>query len=150
MDSSHSHHAAANAVLNNNELLCEIIAHLPLEDIVVATGVCQAWRKALKANVAIQKALFLAPAEIQTLRTIYMDCLDMNCKDIPRGCYTIVGEPHPLVAKICCQTISLSNFEDNDRRDVGIEEKTSFRHSDGGWRDMFITQPPCKVIVVAT
>jgi hypothetical protein len=33
-------HQAAHAVFNTNELLCDIIVRLPLEDIFHATGVC--------------------------------------------------------------------------------------------------------------
>ena len=32
---------AARAVLNTNELLCDIIIHLPFEDVVNATKVCK-------------------------------------------------------------------------------------------------------------
>lgn len=43
-------HRAAHAVLSTNELLCNIIARLPLQDIVAATGICKAWRNAVAAD----------------------------------------------------------------------------------------------------
>ena len=64
---------AAHAVLNTNELLCEIISHLPLESIVATTGVCKTWRAALKASAAIQQALFLAPTNISRITTTKAD-----------------------------------------------------------------------------
>jgi hypothetical protein len=48
-----SHHAA-HAVLNTNELLCNIVVCLPFEDVVNAANVCQTWRRALMDNIAIR------------------------------------------------------------------------------------------------
>jgi hypothetical protein len=136
---------AAHAVLNTNELICEIIGRLPLEDIVVTTGVCRTWRNALKGSVAIQQALFLVPANIQEITTT-TKCLSMRIEDIPRRQYAIIGEPHPWTARICGRMYA--SVTPSWSRDYGStdEPMLDVEHPAGNWREMFITQPPIKAL----
>jgi hypothetical protein len=52
---SKASYEAAHAVLFTNELLCDIMARLPLQDVVATTGVCRFWRDALKPSSAAHK-----------------------------------------------------------------------------------------------
>jgi hypothetical protein len=141
MASSNSHQPAANAVLNTYELLCDILLRLPLEDLVVATGVCGTWRK-LKDNLAFQQALFLAPVEIRDI-TFQRPCVSQRLEDLALDedwYYSIVSDLHPSVTRICAQTLGSREH----RCSMGILASTPVRkprskHSSGSWRDMFIT-----------
>ena len=138
---------AAHAVLNTNELICEIFGRLPLEDIVVTTGVCRTWHNALKGNKSIQRALFLVPAGIQEITTT-TKCLSMRVEDIPRGQYAIVAEPNPYTARICGRSHTSTRFGWTgmyEREDPPLQE---FNHPDGTWQNMFVTQPPVKTLDV--
>ena len=131
---------AAHAVPNTNELICEIISRLPLEDIVVTTGVCKTWRNALKGNRSIQKALFLVPTDIQEITTS-TKCLSMRVEDTPREQYAIVAETNPYTARICGQMHALNEIiipwsEEFRRKDAPLPK---FEHPDGTWRNMFVT-----------
>jgi hypothetical protein len=141
---------AAHAVLNTNELICEIIGRLPLEDIVVTTGVCRTWRNVLKGNKSIQRALFLVPADIQEITTS-TECLSMRVEDIPREQYAIVAEPNPYTARICGQMHALiegpTTWEEECRREDAPLQK--FEHPHGTWRNMFVTQPPVEILYVS-
>jgi hypothetical protein len=150
MASSDSHQAAANAILNTNELLCDIIIRLPLEDIVVATGVCQTWRKALKNNAAIQQALFLAPVEISDIRMTQSGAaavyLPTSPEDIPRPDYMIIGKYHTRIkehSNIKAAQRSVTAFELLSSRPLS-------KHPNGSWREMFVSQPPIKSVTINT
>jgi hypothetical protein len=91
---------AAHAVLNTNELICEIIGYLPFEDIIAITGVCRTWRCALYGSLAIQRALFLAPEHIRQIATS-TENFPERVEDIPRRDYADVGEVNPFLARIC-------------------------------------------------
>jgi hypothetical protein len=91
--SSQTSHQAAHAVLFTNELLCDIIARLPLGDIVSATVICKFWHAAFEGDQHIQEALFLKPAEIRDVlcenrpindleRSIAVDDCMILCKPI--------------------------------------------------------------------
>lgn len=127
---------AAHAVLNTNELLCDIVVRLSMIDIVVTTGVCKTWRKALKESVAIRQVMFLAPVDISDICS-EMDCLSMEVEDIPRDQYTIVGELHSYVPERWNKTIFGSeSWRSISKRPFDI------------WADMFVTQPPSKTFIL--
>jgi hypothetical protein len=140
MASSDSHQAA-HAVFGTNELLCDIIGRLPLKDIVIITGVCKTWRKALLDNVAIQQTLFLAPAAIREI-TSEMDCLSMSLEDMPRDQYTIIAEFHSYTKGpwICKKPKVIDPIfsTSNPARSSPL----------GVWQNMFITQPPTKSVTI--
>ena len=132
-------HHAAHAVLFTNELLCDIVAELPVQDIVVATGICRFWRSALSGSERIQTAMFLKPVEPQEamVHDYLAHCLT---RPIPLDRCFIIGEVHPSLARIC-GSISLGEDDLFKQESKPFPE---FTHAGGTWRDMFITQPPCK------
>jgi hypothetical protein len=141
MGSPTSHHAA-HAVLNTNELLCNIIIRLPMDDIVVATGVSKSWRKALKENVAIQQAMFLTPVDVRDIMS-EVDCLSMNIEDIPRDQLILIEKIHSRFFDFWECSMSAGS------RGVSDSFQRSFtKHSSGLWRDMFATQPPIRTFTV--
>jgi hypothetical protein len=146
-----SSYEAAHAVLNTNELLCDIVGYLSLENIVVTTGVCKTWRRVLKASKAIQQTLFLAPADIHEILTeLKHDYLHTQLADIPRDKYRIVVECHPSLTTICGRVLSFGGSEDSEEENLrdGCGPRPDFGHPAGVWRDMFITQPPVQSIHV--
>jgi hypothetical protein len=147
MASSSSHRPAANAVFNTHELLHDIIVRLPLEDIVVATGVCRTWRK-LKNSLAIQQALFLAPMEVVDIM-VDIDCLSMRLEDIPRDQYEIVGKPHSHLKDLDpYHKFNGFSYTSNETVLQNFLSKPLFKHSTGCWRDMFTSQPPTTTVSV--
>jgi hypothetical protein len=136
---------AAHAVSNTNELICEIIGYLPLKDIVIITSVCRTWRYALKASVAIQQALFLAPINIGRITT-RKEHLPKLVKDLPRAYYMVVGEVNPSLARICGPVLSNDDETVNPRLLGTMSPRVNFEHPAGIWRDMFITQPPTSLV----
>ena len=145
-----SSHKATHAILNTHELLHDILARLPVKDIVVATGVCQTWHK-LKDNVAIQKAMFLSPVDISDIETDTDLCLSTRLEDIFRGQYSVVGKTHDALAAFSSgdkvflseKGVHYTTFLQNFR------SKPLFQHPLGCWRDMFTSQPPTTVVSIA-
>ena len=131
---------AAHAVLNTNELLCDIITRLKFKDVFAATAVCQTWRKALKDNLAIQQALFLALVEVRDILS-EVDCLSMSLEDIPRNKYTIVGERHTHLPDTWTAGSPIYDYE--------LRQMPIFKRPFGVWADMFVTQPPIKTVTVS-
>jgi hypothetical protein len=134
---------AAHAVLNIHELLHGILVRLPLKDLVVATGVCQTWRK-LKDNLAIQKAMFLSPVDISDIMANTDLCLSMRLEDVPRSQYSIVGEAHDALADF--SSSDLQGVSDTGQYHQSLRQvfraKSLFQHPLGCWREMFTSQPP--------
>jgi hypothetical protein len=116
---------------------------LPLQDIVAATGVCKFWRDALKSNSQVQEALFLKPAEIcEVVATNAVVCGTADPIAID-GCY-VIGAFHPSLTKICGSVRAGGRVPP-----LSNEERfPKFEHHEGTWREMFITQPPCKAITL--
>jgi len=46
--------------LNINELLCEILSYLPLEDLVAACAVCRTWQDVIRGNTRLQSRYWIA------------------------------------------------------------------------------------------
>jgi hypothetical protein len=137
---SSTSYQAAHAVFSTNELLCDIIGLLPHKKIVIITGVCKTWRKAILENVAIQQALFLAPAAIREI-TSEVDCLSMRVEDIPR-------EQYRVVAKFHSQSKKPWDCEKPDAIEPIFNTLKSGLSALGVWQDMFITQPPSKTVFI--
>lgn len=132
--------SAAHRVLSTTRLLCNITAHLPLEQVFAAAVVCREWRKTLAADLATQQALFLKPREVREVIAPDRYILDLE-HPIPIDECTIIGEFNPWVYDICgCVQLgnSLHLF-------VNLESL----HIGGLWREMFVTQPPCKTITIS-
>jgi hypothetical protein len=72
---------------------------LPLQDIVIAIGVCKFWREALKKDPKVQEALFLKAAEVQEVVADYCHLIDIE-KDLNVIECHVIGELHPSLRKI--------------------------------------------------
>jgi hypothetical protein len=134
-------HRAADKALSTNELLCGIISHLPFNDIVAATRVCRIWRDTLVADPNIQETLFLRPTEIREV--IPIDHVELPDAPVPIEDCSIIGNLNPWLFKICgpVRTAGLYPGGDDDIRPGSTRPELS---CDGLWRQMFVTQPPCK------
>jgi hypothetical protein len=141
-------HEAAYAVLNTNELLCEIIGRLPLHDIVNTTGVCRAWRNALKASVAIQQAMFLTPADVQEITTT-TKCLSLRVSDIPvHSMPSSQNQIRTLPGSVVRCMGSRALWARTMKFQYENAPLQKFDHPHGTWRNMFLTQPPVKILQV--
>jgi hypothetical protein len=140
---SKASYEAAHAVLFTNELLCDIVARLPLQDVVVATGVCRFWRDALKPNPQVREALFLTPTEVREVMVSDFDVCNTT-DPIPIDAYFLIGTLHPLLRRIC------GTFHCGEDVKAVIRPGIfpNFEHPDGIWREMLISQPPCKRVLV--
>jgi hypothetical protein len=131
---------AAHAVFSTNELLCSIVTHLPLNDIVVATGVCRTWRNALAMDLTIHRKLFFRPIEIHEVMA-ESDFVRNTEKPIPMDKCHVIGVYHPSIDKICGGVqAGAHGWLISD-----VHRFPRFDH-EGSWREMFVTQPPCKSI----
>jgi len=144
-------HRAAHAVLSTNELLCNIIAHLPLEDVVAATGICRAWRDAIAADTTLQQAMFLKPVELSEVLVETRQLLALGeSETINIDKCTVVGRLNPFAEKLC-GSIKFRAAQSHAlplprQRWRGSDEKPlevfGDLHPKGIGRDMFVTQPP--------
>jgi hypothetical protein len=144
-------HQAAHAVFNTNELLCNIIGRLSLENIALATGVCRTWRYALRFNIAIRQILWRAPKGIREIESS-LDCLGIRIEDIPTDQFEIIGEINPYISRICDEQKSWT--ADNlykGHADIILRKlfKPLPTRPVGAWADMFITQPPITSVMVS-
>jgi hypothetical protein len=150
--SSPKWHRAAHAVLSTNELLCNIIAHLPLKDIVAATGICKSWCNAMAADLAVQQALFLKPVELSEVLVETRQLLALGeSETVNIDRCTVVGRLNPLAEKMC-GSIKFRAAQSHvlplprycwlgcDREPPAVFGDL---HPKGIWRGMFVTQPPC-------
>jgi hypothetical protein len=144
-----SSHQAAHAVFNTNELLCNIIGRLSLENIALATGVCRTWRYALRFNIAIRQILWRAPKGIREIESS-LDCLGMRIEDMPTDQFEIIGEINPYISRTCGEQNWTANnvYEDH----IDIISRNLFKPPPtrpiGAWAEIFITQPPIETVMV--
>lgn len=131
-------HQAAHAVLFTNELLCNIVARLPLPDILAASRICKFVRDALKDDPSIKKALFLKPAQV---REVLVSNFILEWNDLTLDDSSVIGKVNPFVKGIVGR-VQLETQRGNDHPLV------TRKHPNGVWREMFITQPPCKKVFV--
>lgn len=132
---------AAHRVLSTTELLCSIAAHLPPKDILTTGTVCRDWRAALAADPTIQEALFLKPREIREVFAHDLDILDPQSPVFIQEC-TIIGDVNPWISEILGPVYGLFS--------VHPFINAEFQSRGGLWREMFVTQPPCKAVNVST
>lgn len=87
--------AAAQAVFNTAELLEAILLELPPLDILVYQRVSKDWRNGVQKSVVVQRALFLAPEEVQGLE---LEADGVTLKNI-RNPYPVYNSfaPMPLI-----------------------------------------------------
>ena len=145
-NASSTPHQAAHRVFSTTELLCNIVAHLPLRDLFTARAVCREWRRALVGDPTTQKALFLKPTEVREVLVEYL--LIQNLEGpIPISECTIIGELNPWISDIC-GSVRTSDSYPKSGKSQHMSVNLEFLFSDGLWREMFVTQPPCNSITV--
>ena len=132
---------AAHRVFSTTELLCSIAAHLPPKDVLTTGTVCRDWRAALAADPTIQEALFLKPREIREVFAHDLDILDLQSPVFIQEC-TIIGDVNPWISEILGPVYGLFS--------VYPFINAEFQSRGGLWREMFVTQPPCKAVNVST
>lgn len=138
--------SAAHAVFAIHELLGDIVGLLSVGEIVIATGVCQTWRKTLKANLTIQRAIYLAPVHTREIVTT-KNCLSERIGEIDRDEYAVVTEPNPFIKRVCDQMDSCTKLHSSERSAYQeYQPQPKFKHPNGTWRDMFISQPPINLV----
>jgi hypothetical protein len=130
---------AADRVLSTPELLCNIAAHLPLKDVLTAGAVCRDWHSTLAADLKTQQALFLKPREIREVIVPNRYIFDLE-HPMPIEECTIIGEVNPFARDICGRTQQIPSLYPSVNMD--------FLHRGGLWREMFVTQPPNKTIII--
>ena len=106
--------SAAHAVFAIHELSGDIVGLLSVGDIVIATGVCQTWRKTLKANLTIQRAIYLAPVHTRKIVTT-KNCLSERIGEIDRDEYAVVTEQNPFIKRVCDQMDSCTKLHSSER-----------------------------------
>lgn len=134
-------HQAAHRVFSTTELLCKIIAQSPLKDVFIAAAVCRDWREAIAAEPTIQHALFLKPKDVHEVIAEDVYIVDLE-HPIPMQKCNIIGEVNPWASDIC----GYVHKDVNSTLHPSINME--FLHHGGLWREMFVTQPPCKIITV--
>ena len=135
-------HQAAHAVFFTNELLCNIVGRLPFKDIVSATGLCKFWRKALQSTQHIQETLFLEPVEIREVVCEIHRLHDLEHSIEIDDCM-VLCKTHPYIHDIICDEVQVPRRIEHRRGKL-----MKFQHPSGTWREMFLTQPPCKKATV--
>lgn len=133
---------AADRVFSTNELLCGIIAHLPLNDIITTTGVCRTWRSAVAADPVVQQLLFLKPVEIDEVLAENPHILDLETP-IPFDECVVIGELHPWISEIIGHVQTGYPYP-HGGHSLHPGTNLDFLSHEGSWREMFATQPPCK------
>lgn len=145
-------HRAAHAALSTNGLLCSIIAHLPLEDVIAATGICRSWRDAIAADTTLQQVMFLKPVELSEVLVETRQLLALaESETISIDECAVVGRLNPFAEKLCgsikFRAAQSRKLPLPDHRWWGCDREPPAvfgdPHPKGIWRSMFITQPPC-------
>lgn len=139
---------ASHTVFLTNELLCGIVSLLPMKDIITTTIVCHHWRWVLKDAPEIKEALFLKAAKVSEILEDRKDGPEDS--DDAEGSHAIqryrphVALRHPLTLATCGAVQSLNEIGD-------WQEHTfePFYNGQGSWREMFVTQPPCKTYIIS-
>jgi hypothetical protein len=136
---SSTSHQAADRVFTTPELLCGIAAHLSRKEIFVAMGVCRTWRNTLLGDPTIQQTLFLKPIEVHEVTAEDIQLLDLEYPISIQDC-NIIGEVNPWISDICGSVYGSFSLHPSVNLD--------FQSCRGLWREMFVTQPPCKTVTV--
>jgi hypothetical protein len=142
-------HPATDKVLSTNKLLCGIIAHLPIKEILAAKRTCRTWRDSVAADPGIQQKLFLKPVKISDVLVEDSVVLDLE-NPIPIGKCTVICEVNPWISEICGVVWTGGSYWNGPHGGPSSHLYTNleFIQRDGNWREMFVSQPPCKKIVV--
>lgn len=111
-----------------------ILAHLPIQDLLLAQRVCTGWRNLIKGSPVLQENLFLRPRHCRTTQRGSSDGMP-------------VREYNPLLIEHMARWFNILRCSDGDSDRVsfdkpGIEKKKAFLHRNASWRNMLLAQPP--------
>jgi len=128
--------SAAQAVLKTPELLELVLAHLDQEELLRAQRVCRRWKDMISSSLPLRRMLYLAPT-LKIDERIPVDNAWLKSKFPELGIFLLQGNPkwRPKFVK----ALAPADFE---------RLGTEFFAQDASWRDMLLTQPPVKEIVV--
>jgi hypothetical protein len=132
---SPTNYQAAHHVLSTNELLCKIIAHLPLKDVFIAAAVCRGWREAIAAEPTIQHALSLKPRDVHEVIAEDVYILDLE-HPMPMQKCSIIGEVNPWASDI------YGHVHGDPSSSLHPSINTEFLHRGGLWREK--ANPSCR------
>lgn len=154
-------HSACEWAFNTIELHEHILLQLPTVDMLLSRRVCSRWREVVITSVALRRLLILSPVpkEISQAST---SSNSYNGSGLSLMLAEIGGQSrhqrymNPFVAKL--SNINPMLFNRSNRGQIGsfvvvtyAYQSKEYHHidqKDASWRQMFITQPPLKVIFV--
>ena len=149
---------AAHAALFTRELLCNIVARLPFQGVLAATGVCREWRAAIVGDPNIREGLLLKPAEVR-LVLAHEKYMRETEKVIPLNECCILGTPLPFLHRIFDKiNFAVENKTPHINVVMSLKTPKSLRRlptsvfdtANNFWRDMFIAQPSCSNVHIST
>lgn len=129
--------SAAETVLKTPELVEMILAHLDLNELLSVQRVCRHWKEILNSSTRLKRKLYLSPITKIDER-IPVDNAWMKTRFPDLGVYLLQGNPKWRTKFV--RALSASDF---DR--IGTQ---FFSEPNASWRDMLLTQPPIKDVVV--
>ncbi|KAF1348857.1 hypothetical protein BDV97DRAFT_370088 [Delphinella strobiligena] len=146
---------ASVAVFETAEMLEQILLHLPMKDLLLASRVCGGWQDTIISSLQIQRALFMKPEPVScVMRFRPPDRLNK----IPENDSTRFWEtqkaghdfrlayPNPLLVKgpISVWSNLLSRAGTYYSEDISTLPVKNFMKSKSGgsWQRMYLTQPP--------
>lgn len=129
--------SAAESVLKTPELLELVLAHLDQEQLLNAQRVCRHWKDIISSSLPLRRMLYLSPAPKVDER-IPVDNAWLKNRFPDFGIYLLQGNP-----KWRPKYIRALGPADFDRLGTDF-----FAQPNASWRDMLLTQPPVKEIVV--
>ena len=157
--------SACEWAFNTTEVLEHIVLQLPTVDILLSQRVCSRWREVIMASVTLRRLLFLSPVPKQISQAstssnstkpgsngsgLSLMLAEIGGQSRHQRCLNL------LVAKLF--NINPMRFNRSNRGQIGsfvvvtyAYQSKEYHHmdqKDASWRQMFITQPPPKVIFV--
>lgn len=128
--------SAAESVLKTPELLELVLAHFDQAELMDAQRVCRRWKDIISSSLPLRRMLYLSPT-LKVDERIPVDNAWLKSRFPDLGIYLLQGNPkwRPKYIK----ALGAADFEK-----VG----DNFYEPNASWRDMLLTQPPVKEIVV--
>lgn len=127
---------ATESVLKTPELLELVLAHFDQEELLRAHRVCRRWKDVIGSSLPLRRMLYLSPISRLDER-IPVDNAWLKRKFPDFGIFLLQG--HPKWRPKYVKAIGVEDFE---------RLGTAFFGPHVSWRDMLLTQPPVKELVV--
>ncbi|KAI0198138.1 hypothetical protein F4808DRAFT_269081 [Astrocystis sublimbata] len=114
------------------EIAENILAHLPMKDLLLVQRVSSGWRELIKSSPTLQELLFMRPRQIQAGQNISSDSIPIR-------------EFNPLLVEHMPLWFSAGDAYFQTVKDAPWAESVSrlvFLRQDASWRHMLLAQPP--------